>query len=56
MQIDYVCGADVDESDSRHFTEYNGDTFHFCSPECKRRFDDHPDHYIREQARRTLGI
>jgi YHS domain-containing protein len=56
MAQDYVCGAEVDESDAQFFSEYAAETFYFCSAECKRRFDDHPDQFIRDHAKRTLGI
>jgi YHS domain-containing protein len=51
MATDYVCGADVAEEGNRFFSEYDDKIWYFCSPECKRAFDDHPDHYIREHAR-----
>ncbi len=25
-------------------------------PECKRKFDDHPDYFIQEEAKRALGL
>jgi YHS domain-containing protein len=28
-----------------------GQTFYFCSAECKRRFDAHPERYIDETDR-----
>ena len=56
MASDYVCGKEVDSSEARFFSEYGSDTFYFCSPECKRRFDDHPDQFIRDNAKKTLGI
>ena len=55
MATDYVCGVQV-ENESRYFSDYNGNTWYFCSPECKRKFDDHPDHFIRERTTRELGI
>ena len=56
MPRDYVCGAEVEETETRFFSEYGAETFYFCSSECKRRFDDHPDDFIREHAKRNLGI
>lgn len=47
---------DVEEDGSRFFTEYNGRTYHFCAAECKRKFDDHPDDYIKEHAKQELGL
>lgn len=56
MARDLVCQTEVPDEGNRYFSEYSSDTFYFCSPECKRKFDDHPDDYIREHARKELGI
>ncbi|HXS93332.1 MAG TPA: YHS domain-containing protein [Candidatus Limnocylindrales bacterium] len=55
MPVDFVCGADVQE-DTRFFSDYDNKTWYFCSPECKRKFDDHPDRMIRERTTRDLGL
>lgn len=56
MKPDYVCGRDVKQDDARFFSDYGGNMYFFCSPECKRQFDDHPDHYIREYAKSHLDL
>ena len=56
MARDLVCQQDVAGDGNRFFTDYNGDMFYFCSPDCKRKFDDHPDAFIREHAKNELGI
>ncbi len=56
MATDFVCGAEVQQDDARFFSDYDNKTWYFCSPECKRKFDDHPDHFIRERTTRQLGI
>ncbi len=53
MARDLVCKLEASE-DSRFFSEYGNDTYYFCSAECKRKFDDHPDTFIREDARTKL--
>jgi coenzyme F420 hydrogenase subunit beta len=53
MARDLVCKTEASE-DSRYFSEYGKDTFYFCSPECKRKFDDHPDTFIREDVQERL--
>lgn len=50
MTRDLVCKTETSER-SRYFSEYANDTFYFCSAECKRKFDDHPDDFIRADAR-----
>ena len=56
MQPDLVCGKQVESDNTRFFTDYNNAMYYFCSAECKRAFDDHPDRYIQQQASATLGI
>ncbi len=54
--VDPVCGTAIDTGKPQFFTEYDGRTYPFCSPECKRKFDDHPDHFIQKQAKEELGL
>jgi len=56
MASDFVCGKMVEEENARFFSEYDNKTWYFCSAECKRKFDDHPDEFIRERPTRELGI
>ena len=56
MTQDLVCRREVDSNDARFFTDYNDGKYYFCSAECKRAFDDHPDRYIQDQARRETGM
>jgi YHS domain-containing protein len=46
MAKDPVCGMQVDEQQASGKSEYQGKTYHFCSPGCKQRFDQEPDRYI----------
>jgi Cu+-exporting ATPase len=53
MAKDVVCGMDVNEQDakSRNLTsEYEGRTYSFCSPGCKRQFDQDPARYASQPA------
>ncbi|MFL6447455.1 MAG: YHS domain-containing protein [Bryobacteraceae bacterium] len=56
MQKDLVCGTSVLEENPRFFSDYGGRVYPFCSTECKRKFDDHPDYFIHENAKRALGL
>ena len=56
MAADLVCRMDVDENNTRFFTEYDNSKYFFCSAECKRAFDDHPDQYIQQQARENADL
>ena len=55
MAQDLVCGKEIPE-DSRFFTEYDEKKYEFCSAECKRKFDDHPDQFIQQKAKQKLGL
>lgn len=46
MAKDPVCGMDVDEATAAGKSEYKGQTYYFCSPGCKRSFDQDPEKYV----------
>jgi YHS domain-containing protein len=46
MATDPVCGMDVDEASAKHTAEFNGDTYYFCAPGCKKAFDAEPQKYL----------
>ena len=43
MAIDPVCGMEVDKEKAAGKSEYNGETYYFCSPGCKAAFDKDPE-------------
>jgi Cu+-exporting ATPase len=45
MERDVVCGMQVDPATAAGKSEYNGKTFYFCSPICKKKFDANPGQY-----------
>jgi YHS domain-containing protein len=47
MQIDPICGMQVDENTAKYKSEHNGKTYYFCSPGCKKTFDSEPEKYIK---------
>ncbi len=47
MQIDPVCGMQVDENTAQYKTEYNGKTYYFCAPGCKKVFESEPGKYLK---------
>ena len=51
---DPVCGMTVTYESAEARSEYNGQTYYFCSMDCKEQFDKDPERYIRQeqQARR----
>jgi YHS domain-containing protein len=45
MVKDPVCGMTIDENTAAGKSEYNGQTYYFCAPICKTRFDQDPARY-----------
>ncbi len=50
MAKDPVCGMDVDEKTAAGKSEYKGKTYYFCSPGCKKQFDQNPEKYVGKEA------
>ncbi len=46
MAKDPVCGMEVEPSTARHMTEYEGQTYYFCAPDCKKAFEAEPATYL----------
>ena len=42
---DPVCGMDVDPKTAAGKSEYQGETYYFCSLGCKKAFDKEPEKY-----------
>ncbi len=47
---DPVCGMKVDQSKSTAQSNFQGQTYHFCSQECKEKFDRSPQQFARRTA------
>ena len=49
---DPVCGMPVDPATAQQTSEYEGQTYYFCSPGCKGAFEADPQRYVgaREAA------
>lgn len=47
MAIDPVCKMQVDEQKNAGTSDYNGTTYYFCAPGCKRKFDAEPEKYLK---------
>ena len=53
MAKDLVCGMDVNENEAKAkglTAEYQGRTYYFCAPGCKRAFEQDPQQYVGQQA------
>lgn len=43
---DPVCGLRVDPREARFTSTYQGKTYYFTDPDCKRMFDEDPAAYV----------
>jgi Cu+-exporting ATPase len=49
MAIDPVCGMDVKESEAAGTSVYKGNTYYFCALGCKKKFDENPEAYLKQE-------
>jgi Cu+-exporting ATPase len=47
---DPVCHMDIDPATAAGKSEYNGQTYYFCSLGCKKAFDKEPEKYLNKPA------
>jgi YHS domain-containing protein len=47
MAIDPICKMMVDGKTAKFTSVYNGKTYYFCAPGCKKAFDVNPEQYVR---------
>ena len=48
MGLDPVCKMEVNPASAEAQSVWGGQSFYFCSQECKRKFDASPEHYVDE--------
>lgn len=46
---DPVCGMDVTYETAQARSEYDGQTYYFCSLDCKEQFDRNPEQYAQHE-------
>jgi len=46
MAIDPVCKMEVDEKTARWKSVYQGKTYYFCAPGCKKTFNTEPKKFL----------
>ena len=49
-QRDPVCNMEIDEQDAAGQSQYQGQTYYFCSENCKEKFDSNPQQYANKGA------
>ena len=50
---DPVCGMEVVPGETPHTHVHQGETFHFCSADCVRKFAAGPEKYLAAEAAPT---
>jgi len=50
MPIDPVCGMTVEPQDAAGRSDYDGTTYYFCNPNCKKKFDADPESFLRAEG------
>lgn len=48
MVTDPVCNMKIDENKAAGKSDYNGKTYYFCAPVCKKKFDADPQKYVKQ--------
>jgi YHS domain-containing protein len=56
MAKDPVCGVKVNEGHAGGRSEYQGQLYFFCSPDCQQRFDQHPQRYVGQRVADAEGL
>ena len=46
LATDPVCKMKVDENAAKFKSEYQGKTYYFCAPGCKKEFEKNPKKYL----------
>jgi YHS domain-containing protein len=50
MAVDPVCKMEVDDTEPVARAEYNGNTYVFCSEQCKTTFERNPTEYVKRAS------
>lgn len=52
-QRDPVCGMKINTQDAASSSQHEGRTYYFCSTNCRLRFDQNPQQYVKVQGQTT---
>ncbi len=55
MPTDPVCKMEINKKDAVAESDYKGQTYYFCSEDCRDSFDKHPEKYAEKEARKKAG-
>jgi Cu+-exporting ATPase len=45
---DPVCDMEIDEQSAAGRSQYQGETYYFCTESCKNEFDQNPEQYANK--------
>lgn len=51
--IDPVCGMDVNVSEAKYSSKYDGKAYYFCSKSCQKAFEKRPSEYIGKTGKNS---
>jgi YHS domain-containing protein len=54
MVKDPVCGMTIDPRTAAGKSEYQGQTYRFCSTGCKKAFDKQPQKYVEKKLEHSI--
>jgi YHS domain-containing protein len=55
--IDPICKMEVDTANPPGGkSDYQGTSYYFCAPGCKRSFDQDPQKYLTQQAQQPVKV
>jgi len=56
MSTDPICGMTVDPSNAAGSSVFDGQTYCFCSPGCKKMSDANPQNYVAMAPAHGVGV
>ncbi len=51
--VDPICGMTFNAKIAEATAEYQGQTYYFCSPACKKAFEKDPARYAQQQGEQS---
>ncbi len=55
VAVDPVCGMTVNPDSAAGSSDYNGETYYFCSTNCLRKFRDDPEAFLKKPAESMIA-
>jgi Cu+-exporting ATPase len=56
MAKDLVCGMEVNKDEAVASSLYKGEKYYFCSPVCKKKFDENPEKYLKPEVNKATEV